>query len=74
MTYINEVDEVERLKAETKLITRKRRKTSKLDKYRSQLCKLYFLGASKAELQRWLIRRGVTVNWTTVKRWLDKNA
>lgn len=70
----NEVTEVSRLKAETKLIARKRNKPSKLDQYRTKLCNLYYSGASKAELQRWLIRRGVSVNWTTVKRWLDKNA
>ena len=70
----NEVDEVSQLKAETRLIARKRRKTSKLDKYGVHLRKLYEEGASKAEPHRWLVRRGLPVNWTTVKRWLDRNA
>ncbi|MCG7646757.1 MAG: hypothetical protein VXZ13_15770 [Pseudomonadota bacterium] len=70
----NEVHEVSQLKAETRLIARKRHKPSKLDKYSVYLRKLYEEGASKAELQRWLVRRGVAVNWTTVKRWLDRNA
>lgn len=70
----NEVHEVSQLKAETRLIARKRNKPSKLDMYRVHLLKLYKKGASKAELQRWLFRKGVAVNWTTVKRWLDRNA
>ncbi len=73
MTF-NANTEVALLKAHTKLRARKRRKPSKLDKYRTHLCKLYEAGASKAELQRWLAMRGVNVEWTTVKRWVDKNA
>lgn len=52
----NEVHEVSQLKAETRLIARKRHKPSKLDKYSVHLRKLYEEGASKAELQRWLDR------------------
>tara|TARA_Y100001973_G_scaffold91708_1_gene140654 strand:- start:91 stop:315 length:225 start_codon:yes stop_codon:yes gene_type:complete len=71
----NEVNEVAQLKAETKLIARKRKKASKLDVHRYQLCKLFHAGATKSELQRWLIKKkGMRVDWTTVKRWLDKNA
>ncbi|USI27128.1 hypothetical protein ACD631_12150 [Alteromonas macleodii] len=71
----NEVNEVAQLKAETKLIARKRKKTSKLDVHRYQLCKLFHAGATKAELQRWLIKKkGMRVHWTTLNRWLDKNA
>ncbi|CAM4140649.1 MULTISPECIES: hypothetical protein [Pseudoalteromonas] len=73
MTF-NPNTEVALLKAQTKLRARKRHKSSKLDKYRTQLCKLYDEGATKAELQRWLAMRGIVVQWTTVKRWLDKNA
>lgn len=73
MTF-NPNTEVVLLKEQTKLRARKRHKSSKLDKYRNHLCKLYEAGASKAELQRWLAMRGVNVEWTTVKRWVDKNA
>ena len=73
MTF-NANTEVALLKAHTKLRARKRHKSSKLDKYRTHLCKLYEAGASKAEFQRWLAMRGVNVEWTTVKRWVDKNA
>ncbi len=66
--------EVYRLKTESKLIARKRHKPSKLDPYRSQLVSLRESGASKAELCRWLLRRNVKADWSTVKRWLDKNA
>ena len=73
MTF-NANTEVALLKAQTKLRARKRHNPSKLDKYRALLCKLYEAGASKAELKRWLAMRGVNVEWTTVKRWVDKNA
>ncbi|MCG7552756.1 hypothetical protein [Pseudoalteromonas sp. Of11M-6] len=73
MTF-NPNTEVALLKAQTKLRAGKRHKPFKLDKHRTQLCKLYDAGATKAELQRWLAMRGIVVQWTTVKRWLDKNA
>ncbi|QTH70436.1 hypothetical protein [Pseudoalteromonas xiamenensis] len=73
MTF-NVNKEVSFLKAQSQLITRKRKKPSKLDQFSSQLRKLFAAGASKAELQRWLARKDIHVQWTTVKRWLDKNA
>ncbi|HDS1199609.1 hypothetical protein L2728_00995 [Shewanella chilikensis] len=66
-------DEILKLKTETKLIARKRIRPSRLDVHSARLLALYRGGASKAELRRWLIRKGMAVEWTTVKRWIDKN-
>jgi hypothetical protein len=66
--------EIEQLNGLKKLRTKKRHKPSKLDKYQYQLRKFYENGHTKADLQLWLARRGVKVHWTTVKRWIDKNA
>ncbi|MBO2569891.1 hypothetical protein I6M39_12960 [Shewanella algae] len=66
-------DDILKLKTETKLIARKRIRPSRLDVHSARLLALYRGGASKAELRRWLIRKGMAVEWTTVKRWIDKN-
>ncbi len=70
MTF-NAKAEALRLKNEKKLISKKRFKPSKLDKQR--LLALYEEDTCIANLQRWLLRKGVRVHWTTVKRWVQKN-
>lgn len=66
-------NEVLKLQAETKLIAKKRHKRSKLDIHATRLLGLYREGTTKAQLQRWLLSKGISANWTTVKRWIDKN-
>ncbi len=73
MTFNAKVEAL-RLKNEKKLITKKRFKPSKLDKHKQRLLALYEEDTSIANLQRWLLRKGMRVHWTTVKRWVQKNA
>ena len=63
-----------RLKKEKKLISKKRFKPSKLDIHKYKLLALHKEATSIACLQRWLLRKGVKTHWSTVKRWIDKNA
>ena len=65
--------EAERLKSHTKIIRKPRFSRSRLDRYAGELLELRKNGVSVAELQRWLRAKRIKVNWTTVKRWLDKH-
>lgn len=62
------------LKAHTKAIRKKRYRPSQLDRYRGELLQLHQAGVTPAELQRWLRAKKVKVVWSTVRRWLAKNA
>ncbi|MCY3820151.1 MAG: hypothetical protein OXH52_12435 [Gammaproteobacteria bacterium] len=66
------VDEVARLKADTRARRRRRRAPSRLDRHTHELLALYDAGATVAELQRWLAARRVRVHETTVGRWLRR--
>lgn len=65
--------ELSRLKSQTQTIRKKRYTKSRLDVFKGELLSLSRAGASVAELQRWLITKKIKVNWTTIRRWLDKN-
>jgi hypothetical protein len=67
------MQEVRKLKQQTKIIRVKRFGKSRLDKYKTQLLLLKKHGASIAELQRWLLGKKIKVAWTTVYRWFQKN-
>lgn len=57
-------------------ITRKtslRRRTSRLDRYTSELLELHQAGASTAEIQSWLRGQRILVVHSTVARWLSKH-
>jgi hypothetical protein len=62
------------LKVRTKAIRKKRYQPSQLDRYRGELLQLHQAGVTAAELQRWLRAKKVKVVWSTVRRWLQKNA
>lgn len=62
------------LKAHIQTIRKKRYSPSQLDRYRGELLQLHRAGVTAAELQRWLRAKKVKVVWSTVWRWLQKNA
>ena len=66
--------ELAAIKAHTQLIRKKRYSPSQLDRYRGELLQLHRAGVTVAELHRWLRAKQVKVVWTTVWRWLQKNA
>ena len=47
---------------------------SSLERYRGELLTLHQQHHNTAELQRWLRAKKVKVVWSTVRRWLQKNA
>jgi len=48
---------------------------SGLDKYASEIIELHIEGCSVAEIHRWLLgEKKIKVAWSTVYRWLKKNA
>ena len=69
----NAEKELAELQQQTQLIRKKVFRRSRLDRYKGQLLTLRHAGASKAELQRWLRKKRVTVSFSTVSRWIDKN-
>lgn len=73
MSNFSALNEVKKLKNQTKTIRRKRYGKSRLDRYKKQLITLRDNGASIAELQRWLRAKRIKVEWSTVSRWLNKN-
>ena len=64
--------EVADLKADTRARRRRRRASSRLDRYTHELLALHDAGATVAELRRWLEARRVRVHQTTVGRWLRR--
>lgn len=73
MENFNAKDELDKLRAEGRLIRKKRYFKSRLDRYEDELNALRASGASIAEIQRWLRKRRVNVVWSTVSRWFEKN-
>lgn len=73
MAEIIWLDELRAVKKHTKIIRKKRFYKSKLDKHHDHLIGLYKVGASKAEIQRWLRGKRIKVVWTTVHRWFQKH-
>lgn len=68
------VAEAAALRAHTKAIRKKRYSVSQLDRYRGELLQLHQAGVTATELHRWLRAKKVKVVWSTVWRWLQKNA
>jgi len=66
------MNEVKKLKQETKLIRKKRYYTSKLTPNRKKLSLMYSQGATIAELQRWLKAKRIKVNYSTVYRFIKR--
>lgn len=64
------MNDVEKLKQQTKLIRQKRYYKSKLTPYRKKLSLMYSQDATIAELQRWLKAKGIEVNYSTVYRFI----
>ena len=67
--------EVAHLKAQTKMIRKRNysRRISKLDKYKGEIINMYRVGASGAEVQRWLKKKRISCALTTVLRYIQKN-
>jgi len=74
MDSLDVAAEVAKLKSHTRTIRKSRYSRSRLDRYRAELRNLYQGGASIAELQRWLRTKRISVAYTTVHRWITKNA
>ena len=68
------MNDVEKLKQQTKLIRKKRYYPSKLTPYRKKLSLMYSQGqgATIAELQRWLKAKHIEVNYSTVYRFIKR--
>ncbi len=66
------MNDIEKLKQQTKIIRKKRYYTSKLEPNRKKLSSMNDRGASIAELQRWLNAKGIKVNYSTVYRFIKR--
>lgn len=64
------MDEVKRLKQQTKLIRKTRYYKSKLDIHRAELLAMHKQSATIAELQRFLQAKRIKVNYSTVYRYV----
>jgi hypothetical protein len=73
MVVDDAIQEVRKLKQQTKVVRVKRYGKSRLDRHKTKLLLLKKHGASTAELKRWLLSNRIKVVWTTVDRWLQKN-
>ena len=69
------VKEVERLKAQTKIIRKRNysKRRSMLDTYDPEIKALLKSGAKPAEIHRWLMGIRVNVAQSTLSRWLARN-
>ena len=65
--------EVARLKAQSRVRRRIRRRGSRLDRFASELIAMRHAGATTEELRRWLRAQRVRVCHSTVGRWLRRN-
>ncbi|PJE77537.1 hypothetical protein CI610_03539 [invertebrate metagenome] len=72
MDDFDAVAEVAKLKKLAE-ITRRKTKSSRLTRYKSQLLAMHQTGATAADLQRWLKSRHLNVVHSTVSRWIKKN-
>jgi hypothetical protein len=63
--------ELKSIREEAKKIRKPR--ISKLKRYESQLLQMHHAGARPIELQRWLKKQRMTVAFSTITRWLEKN-
>jgi Fe2+ or Zn2+ uptake regulation protein len=66
------MNDIEKLKQQTKLIRKKRYYTSKLTPNRKKLSLMHSQGATIAELQRWLKAKHIEVNYSTVYRFIKR--
>ena len=73
MNEFNAIATAALLKNETKEIRKSRYRTSRLDRYKSELISLKNEGVSNAECWRWLRQKRIKVNYRTVGRWVEKN-
>jgi len=76
MTEIfNSKVEAEKARELTKLRRIPRFYKSGLDKYSNDIIELHIEGCTVAEIHRWLLsKKKINVAWSTVYRWLKKNA
>ena len=70
MTSFNAKSEVQRLAAITELRKKKRYSRSKLDKYKFEILALRNEAATLQEIQIWLKEKKVSVEISTISRWL----
>lgn len=70
MTSFNAKSEVQRLAAITELRKKKRYSRSKLDKYKFEILALRNEAATLQEIQIWLKEKKVSVQISTISRWL----
>lgn len=73
MSEFHPVTEVAKLRQQTRAIRQPRYSRSRLDKFAGELISLHAEGATIAELQRWLRKRRISVQYTTVYRWITKH-
>lgn len=65
--------EAARLRAQTRERRAHVRSSSRLDRYAHELLALHGVGATTAELQRWLLAKHVRVHHSTVAHWLRRH-
>jgi hypothetical protein len=64
------------LKSESRIRRKPRtyaQRRSLLDNYKHELLQLDAVGCNGSELQRWIAEKGITVERSTVNRWLHRN-
>lgn len=64
------------LKSESRIRRKPRtyaQRRSLLDNYKQELLQLDAVGCNGSELQRWIAEKGITVERSTVNRWLHRN-
>ncbi|MFJ7110144.1 hypothetical protein ACIQU2_21495 [Pseudomonas sp. NPDC098740] len=64
------------LKSESRIRRKPRtyaQRRSLLDNYKYELLQLDAVGCNGSELQRWIAEKGITVERSTVNRWLHRN-
>lgn len=73
-THFDPLHEMALLKAQTHLIRKRnyRQRISRLDTYHGELKSMHALGASCAELHRWLKKKRIHVSRSTVYRYLNR--
>ena len=65
--------EVARLKAQSRVRRRIRRRGSRLDRFANELIAMRHAGATTEELRRWLLAQRIRICHSTVGRWLRRN-
>lgn len=74
MSFFDAEREFAELNKQTRNIHRRGYRQSRLDRYTDELLALRQAGATASELMRWLHKKRIRVELSTVTRWLKRRA